>query len=263
MKVVSNKIYAEVSGVNLRYDMIFPSSAEAVPAVICIHGGGWVSGDKSDMHEVAKYFASRGLAAFCPQYRLAPLYPFPAAIEDCREFVSFLRKKKGELKIMADAIGSFGNSAGGHLSAMLAFSADQNERVNAAVDVSGLTDLTNPQSQHPPISWDFIGQFIGVPFSGAETEWIEASPLYQASKDAAPLLIFHGSDDDIVWPEQSRKLQEALQNVGATSELRILEGEGHSFSEQGFHTILNESLAFFQSQFTVPGAERAMAIEKQ
>src|SRR5438105_13355138 len=120
MKVVLNEVYADVDGVNLRYDMIAAQATEALPAVICIHGGGWVSGDKNDMHDVARFFAANGYAAFCPQYRLAPLYPFPAAVEDCRRFVAFLRDKAHELKIIPESIGSIGNSAGGHLSAMLA-----------------------------------------------------------------------------------------------------------------------------------------------
>ncbi|MGI8923918.1 MAG: alpha/beta hydrolase [Fimbriimonadales bacterium] len=217
-------------------------------AVVCIHGGGWVSGDRSDVSEVARYFADHGYAAFSPQYRLAPLHAYPAAIEDCRRFLAFVRENSDKLRVRSNAIGVIGNSAGGHLSALLGTSTDSREKADAVVNISGLADLTDPNKHHPQISWDFIGQFMGAPFAQSSAAWIEASPLYQIMPSTSPMLIIHGSDDDVVWPDQSKRLKEALDNAGVENELIILEGEGHSFSMQSFETILDRALGFFDAR---------------
>ncbi|MBA3725553.1 MAG: alpha/beta hydrolase [Armatimonadetes bacterium] len=243
-----DEIYASIDGANLRYNAILPDSTELSAAVVCIHGGGWVSGDRNDMNEVARYFADHGYAAFSPQYRLAPLHPYPAAIEDGRTFLAFLRENSDKLGVRSNAIGVIGNSAGGHLSALLGTSTDPQEKADAVVNISGLVDLTDPNKHHPQISWDFIGQFMGAPFAQNSAAWIEASPLYQVRPSTSPMLIIHGSDDDIVWPDQSKRLKEALDNVGVENELIILDGEGHSFAVQGFETILDRALGFFDAK---------------
>jgi acetyl esterase/lipase len=241
--MVADEVYANVGSAGLRYDGILQEGKPA-PAIVCIHGGGWVSGDRSDMHEVAQYFAQRGFSAFCPQYRLAPLYSYPAPIEDIATFISYLREKVDSLGILPNAIGVIGNSAGGYLAAMAGLAADENERANAVVDICGLTDLTNYRESHPPISWDFLVQYM----SGAAAEdpsWIEASPLFRVHADAPPYLIFHGQDDDVVYLEQSKRFYDSLREAGVNVELEVLPGEGHSFTLPAFEKILQRSTEFF------------------
>lgn len=250
MKEINDELFDDSTGVSLRYDALIPDAERDLPAVVCIHGGGWISGDKSDMHEVARSFAGRGFAAFCPQYRLAPLHTYPAAVEDCARFVKFLRNNAYRLGICPSKVGSFGNSAGGYLSTMLAVSEDAQTRVDAAVDVCGLADLTNPGEHHPPIAWDFIAQYIGEPYQGNEDLWIQASPLFRVRNDTAPLLIVHGAVDDVVYPAQSERLFHALQDHGVPAELIILPNEGHSFSYEAFMLILDKSEAFFKEHFS-------------
>lgn len=240
--------YGAAGSAALRYDAML-TDGDPVPAIVCIHGGGWVSGDSADMHEVAKYFAGKGFAAFCPQYRLAPLYPYPAAVEDIENFVGYLREKADYLRILPDAIGVIGNSAGGHLAVMAGLSADAKTRANAVVDICGLTDLTNMKENHPPISWDFMGQFMaGIPAD--DPRWIEASPIYRVMSDAPPFLIFHGEEDDVVYVDQGEKLHRALKDAGVKAEFEVLPGQGHSFTADGFKRILEKSTVFFKAQLT-------------
>jgi acetyl esterase/lipase len=202
------------------------------------------------MHEVAQFFAEKGFAAFCPQYRLAPLYSYPAPIEDIESFIKYLRENSEKLDILPDSIGVIGNSAGGYLAAMAGLSGDAAAKANAVVDICGLTDLTNYRESHPPISWDFLSQYL----AGAETEdpkWIEASPLFRVSADASPFLIFHGEEDDVVYVDQSVRLAEALKNAGVSVELERLPAEGHSFTMPGFTKILEKSTDFFKSHLGV------------
>lgn len=243
--MVADEVFAAAGSVDLRYDAILQDRGSAA-AVVCIHGGGWVSGDRSDMHDVAQYFAAQGFAAFCPQYRLAPLYAYPAAIEDVATFVRYLREKADSLGILPDSIGVIGNSAGGHLAAISAFADNAKERPNAVVDICGLTDLTNYRESHPPISWDFLGQFMaGV--DADDSRWIEASPLYRVVPESPPFLIIHGEDDDVVYVDQSRRLHQALSDAGVKSELEVLPREGHSFTEPAFRHILDRAKGFFHT----------------
>ncbi|MEW5884675.1 MAG: alpha/beta hydrolase [Armatimonadota bacterium] len=239
MKVATDLVFASPDGVDLRLDLFLPGTEAPAPVVLCIHGGGWISGDKTDCHIVASELVRRGYAAACPDYRLAPLYAYPAAVEDIRAAVRFLRERGAEVGIDPGRVAAFGNSAGGHLSASLALSPDRAERADASVNVAGLTDLTNPSEQHAEIAWDFLQQFLGVPYVGNEERWIEASPLHNIHTDAAPVANIHGTLDEVVNPSQSVRFHEALRKAGATSELLLLPGEGHSFTASGFEEVLN------------------------
>ncbi len=246
MKRIANNSFSSGER-QLVYDAFIPPSP--VGSVVCIHGGGWISGDKSDMCDVAMMLADQGFAAFCPQYSLAPLHSYPTAIEDIRAFISHLRTHAGDLGINPNRIATFGNSAGGYLSLSAAVSPEAAARANVCADVCGLTDLTQPQVQHPPISWDFIGQYMRVPYEGNEEIWIAASPLYQVDKNTAPTVIFHGDQDDIVPAEQSRKLHDALTLNGVPTALHVLPSEGHSFTLSAFELILDQSMNFFREHF--------------
>ncbi|MEO7453312.1 MAG: alpha/beta hydrolase, partial [Fimbriimonadales bacterium] len=195
---------------------------------------------------VAQYFADKGFAAFCPQYRLAPLYSYPAPLEDIAAFIRYLREKADSLKILPNSIGVIGNSAGGHLAAMAGLAVDPSERADAVVDICGLTDLTNFKESHPPISWDFLTQFMaGAPPD--DPRWIEASPLFRVTADASPFLIVHGEDDDVVYVDQSKRLYDALRDAGVSAEFDTLPNEGHSFSMAGFEKILDKASDFFKT----------------
>lgn len=252
MTEILDRVYDDSRGTTLRYDTFAPSGEHArLPAVVSIHGGGWVSGDRVDHHDIGKFFASNGFVAFCPQYRLAPLHPCPAAVEDLHRFMRYIRRHADGLGIDPVRLGVLGNSAGGHL-ALSVSTRDECEdgvpsRANACVDICGLADLTDPKSRHPQISWDFIHQFMGKPYEGNEADWVYASPLSHVDGDCCPMLIFHGALDDIVWPDQSERLHSALQKAGVPSEVIILPNDGHNFSLGSFQFILDKSLEFFQN----------------
>src|ERR1017187_2179139 len=92
------------------------------PAIVVIHGGGWLEGDKSSFagREDAvpgniTHFAALGFVAVSINYRLSGEAPFPAALEDCKNAVRWLRAHAKDYNLAADHIGAYGNSAGGHL----------------------------------------------------------------------------------------------------------------------------------------------------
>ena len=242
----------------MTFDFFRPDTPDIKAFVICIHGGGWISGDKSGMRDVAETLVANGYAAACPSYRLAPLHTFPAAVEDLREFVRYMRRHAEEYKIDPDAIAALGNSAGGHLAAMLGLSDgaenDVSSRVNAAVAICPLTDITSPREQHFPISWAFIEQFMGVPYEEHPERFEQASPVFHVDADAPPMLIIHGEGDDIVPLGQSEALAAALDECDVPYSLHRLPGEGHAFSYEAWIHIEQLFLEFFRNTLGVASA---------
>ncbi len=248
MIAIIDQVYRDEAGVELRYDFFRPNDEQVVPLIVCLHGGGWISGAKEDAREIAVEFARNGFATACPSYRLAPLHPYPAAVDDCRAFVAFARSKAAEWGVRSASIGSIGNSAGGHLSAMVGLADSDDEGVNAAVDICGLTDLTRPVEQHFPIAWGFLEQFMGCPYDGNESVWQAASPLWQLRSGLPPFYVIHGVDDDVVPVAQSDTFVAALRRLGNDAEYFRVPGEDHSFNGGSFGTILRGVIGFFRDK---------------
>lgn len=249
MAVLRDRIYAEQKGIALRYDLFHPETAEAPPLVVCIHGGGWISGEKEDMHDVASRLAEQGFAAACVGYRLAPLHPFPAAVEDILAFATHARAASSELNIDPRRFASLGNSAGGHLASAAGLSKYDDSRVQAVVNICGISDLTNPHGQHFPVSLGFLEQFMGVPYEGNEALWKLASPLHAVEATPPPFLIVHGEADDIVPVGQSMALVQALERAGGSVESHFMPGEGHAFTFEGWMKIEQLFLDFLKRTF--------------
>ncbi len=248
MIAIVDQVYASHGGVDLRYDLFRPDSPETLPLIICIHGGGWISGCKEDYRELGLDLCRAGLAAAIPQYRLAPLHPFPAAVDDIAEFVRFCRGMAGEWNISPDRIGSFGNSAGGHLAAMAGLQSEPASNVNAVVDVCGLTDLRNPRDTHLPISWSFIEQFLPMDYAGHEATFEAASPICRVFPGAPPFLVIHGEEDDIVPVSQSDAFVGTLKEKGVPVEYHRYPGEDHGFSNGSWPLIEATAVRFLKDR---------------
>src|SRR3990172_7061145 len=112
--------YATVAGEDLKLDLATPKGLDhAVPAIVVIHGGGWMAGKRQDMTPIAKDAAAHGYVAAAVSYRFPPKHRFPAQIEDVKSSVRYLRAHAKELNIDPQRIGAMGISAGAHLSMML------------------------------------------------------------------------------------------------------------------------------------------------
>lgn len=241
-------VYSSPGGIALRYDFLQPKTSGPHPLLVFIHGGGWISGDRSDFRDVAEMFVEKGYAAALIQYRLAPLHPFPAAVEDVQAFVRYARANATELGIIPDRIASFGSSAGGHLALMLGVTDAPvdgvSSRANVVIDYCGLTDITHYKDHHFDISWSFVEQFMPEPFEGHEDLYKQASPLAHVDKLSVPTLIVHGEVDDIVPIAQSEALDDALSAQKVPHKFIRVPGEGHGFSMAVWPELERETLAF-------------------
>lgn len=253
MIVLRDQVYSAPRGQRLTYDFFRPATSGPTPLLVFLHGGGWMTGDKSMYRDEALWWVPQGFACACIEYRLAPMNPFPAAVADAQAFVMHARSRSEELDIDPDAIVAFGNSSGGHLALMLGLCSFRfaepggpDHLADAVVSVCGITDLTDPRANHFPIAAEFLSQFIGFPYEEGEHLYRLASPLYHATSSAAPILMVHGTLDDIVPYDQAERMAGALDQVDAESTLVWLENEAHSFTYEGWSTIRQEALAFLK-----------------
>jgi acetyl esterase/lipase len=236
-------VYAETGGEPLRYDFYRPLGvAGPTPGVVFVHGGGWAGGDPSQAAGNGMNFARRGIATVSISYRLAPRHPFPAALDDVRHGLRYVRANAATFGIDPDRLVLLGLSAGAHL-VMLAHMARAlpalapslpDDLAGVSEDVLGVMahygpyDLTRVR---PLDGWDAVGDFIGE--RRADPEWVRvASPRWHADTVTAPVLLVHGTADAVVSHKESVRMHEALLEAGRDSELLILEGAPHGFQAE-------------------------------
>ena len=227
----------------------FPGGSGS-PLLVFVHGGGWISGDKSMYHAEAEQFARAGISCACIGYRLAPLYPYPAAVSDVLAFTGYARSHAAELGIDPQKIVSMGNSAGGHLACMAGLlETDPSthgpiEQVNGVVSVCAITDMCEPAESQNPIAFSFLEQFMGCSHMACPELWAAASPVSHVSRNDAPFLIFHGTDDEIVPFQQGERLATKLREAGVKVEFEPLTGEMHGFTLPAWERICSKAKEF-------------------
>jgi acetyl esterase/lipase len=221
----------------LQLDLYSPKERpHPLPAILFIHGGGWSGGYRQMYHYYCTKFAERGYVAATASYRLSSEAPFPAAVEDVKCAVRWLRANSRKLGIDPNKICVAGGSAGGHLAMMIGYSSDVPElegkggnpdtssRVQAVVDLYGPTDLTDDFAK----SRKEVSRFIGKKFDEAPDTYRLASPVTHVTKDDPPTLILHGSIDSTVPIHQAEHLVEKLKDVGVVYEYDRVEGWPHT-----------------------------------
>lgn len=236
-----------------KLDFFFPEDNTSAPLILMIHGGGWISGDKSMYHEEAVWYTRQGYAAACIGYRLAPLHPFPAAIADIQAALKFCRENQNNLPYDKNVIVTIGNSAGAHLSCMAGL-LDRNietgesiQPANGFIAIAPITDIRNPDETQYPIAMSFLEQFMGSSHFEKPEDYVLASPIVHVSENSPPSLIVHGDQDDIVPITQSEMLYNALCQAGAASELHILPNEGHAYTLEAWTQIRELALDFLKT----------------
>ena len=200
------------------------------PAVVTIHGGGWVEGARAFDTGLAKLMAAEGAVVFNIDYRLAdkdkPDTRWPAQRVDAQLAVRFLRAHAEAFGIDPAHIGALGDSAGGQLAVFLGvlprivdgdqagLYPDQRPNVQAVVDQFGPMDLGGMGSY----ATGSILAMFGAP-NVPGTELLTASPLPSVGAHSAPVYIIHGENDQVVPFQQSRQLADTLKAAGVATEL--------------------------------------------
>jgi acetyl esterase/lipase len=249
--------YANPDGQHLKLDLARPREGDGpFPAVLCIHGGGFRAGSRSGYDALCIRLAEKGYVAATVDYRLAPKYPFPAAVNDTKEAVRWLRGNARKYRIDPDRIGVTGGSAGGHLAQFLGVTADvkefegdgghrdQSSRVACVVNYYGPSDFTKSYGKSVDAA-EVLPLFLGGNLQKARRRHVLASPLYWVTPHAAPTLCVHGTKDTYVAYEQATWLIERLKAAEVEADLLTLEGAGHGFKGEAAERAEMALLAFF------------------
>ncbi len=235
--------YLEPVNQRNRLDLYLPKHIDgALPVIVWIHPGGWQQGSKEFCPPVL--LVTKGYAVASINYRLSQDAVFPAQIEDCKAAIRWLRANAAKYGLDAAHIGAWGASAGGYLANMLGTTGgvkelegsrgnlEQSSRVQAVVDWFGPTDFTVPYKVDSEVA-SMVARMLSradpksVDAKRKEEKLRRASPITYVDRNAAPFLIMHGAEDDIVPVAQSEALAAALKKAGVEATLVVLQGNGH------------------------------------
>lgn len=242
----------------LQLDVFRPKNApDKLPAIVCIHGGGWRKGAKIHHRKVAQALAAKGYVTASIDYRLSGEAIFPAHIHDCKAAVRFLRANAKKYGIDADKIGAIGHSAGGHLAALLATSGGVKElegdgghagfssTIQAVVPMGGQTDFMSERNREKSAAADIWQQFLGGSQDEVPETYRLASPLTHLDKNDPPVWLITGEKDDP--STHADALRKKMDEFGITNGLTIIKDAPHPFTVKQiwFDQMMDAAVPFF------------------
>jgi pectinesterase len=200
-----------------------------------IHGGGWRSGNKSQMQVMAQEIASKGYSCFAIEYRLSLEAKYPEGIYDIKNAIKFIKDNAEKFHVDPNKIAVLGCSSGGQLAALIGttndnlafedvgFKSKSSSKVNAIIDVDGILAFKHPESKE--------GEMAAFWLKGSYEEnpenWKNASALSHTNKSTPPILFinssferFHAGRDDMIAILKENKIY---------SEVKTIENSPHSF----------------------------------
>jgi acetyl esterase/lipase len=252
--------YREVLGYRpLELDLYLSSAQGSLPVVVYVHGGGWQRGSRRDPPPLldADFYdgiAAEGFAVAAVDYRLSGEARFPAALEDVLAAVDWVRDNASVYGLDGRRVFLWGDSAGGHLALLAALTGSTltGRGVRAAVGWFPVTDLAGMPSDLtdaggiPDLGPDSReARLLGAPASVVPELAREASPVTHAHAGAPPILLMHGTADDLVPTAQSVRLAEALRQAGAAVELELVPDATHFWKgARDVPAIIRRSIEF-------------------
>ncbi len=223
--------FARPGGESLTLDAWVPDGPGPHPAVIIVHGGGFVAGSKTTyVKPLFGPLTDAGFAWFSINYRLAPKHPFPAAIEDTEAAIRWIRKNARTFNADAKRMAIVGESAGGHIVSYIAATSARKLGLKGVVSFYGPHDLLGRARGQGKLS-ENIAQFMGLAGTEltpeAEKRLAAASPVTHVRRGMPPVLLIHGTEDKSVAHSQSVDFQKKVRELGVECDLLTLEGAGH------------------------------------
>jgi acetyl esterase/lipase len=206
----NNLVYCTVNNRDLHLDVFYPTTnKKPLPAVLIIHGGGWRSGDRSQHIPLAQQLAAKGYVTITAEYRLSTEALYPAAVNDLKTALKWMRANAKAYHIDANKIAVWGFSAGGQLATLVGTTAGDktfpgdgcydkfSDKVQAIVDADGTLAFIHPESGEGD---DSKKKSAGTLWFGANrTErpdlWNQAGPLNHIDANTPPILFINSSVD--------------------------------------------------------------------
>lgn len=214
-------------------DIWLPDGGRNGAAILFIHGGGWTKGDKRQYHDVAAWFAQRGFVCASMKYRLSSEKPYPAALEDARLAMQYIRGQAGALGFDPSKIATVGSSAGGYLAAMLALISPE-DALGSTPELEIADTRPNAVALYCPVTTlhvdkEFVRRFMVLSEAEAPERYREGSPIDRITGGEPPFIILQG-DADVTTPlAEVEAFARKLVETGGRAELVTLPGVGHGF----------------------------------
>jgi acetyl esterase/lipase len=238
--------YARHGAKSLRLDVYMPAEPPAErprPAIVQVHGGGWIVGTRHEQGiPLLNHLAAHGWVGFNVDYRLSPRATFPDHVVDVKRALAWVREHAGEYGADPGFVCITGGSAGGHLCALAALTADDPElqpgfeqadtSVAAAVPFYGVYDLTDPETVYYPElrEWVLERNVFKTRLADEPQRFRAASPTHRVRADAPPFLVIHGDCDTLVPVADARRFVAALREASEKPVLYAeLAGAEHAF----------------------------------
>ena len=237
VRITQDIVYRTIDGESVLLDAYVPTAkTRKRPAILLVHGGAWRGGDKTNFTADGMQLAQLGYVAFSVNYRLAPLHPYPAAVDDVEAAVRWVRApaQVKAYRLNPNRIGAIGSSAGGHLVGMLATlgsgSLTKAARIKAAVSWSGPMNFSLwPLEAFADLpTGNAVLQFLGcTPGATTCANADPASPISHVDKTDAPMLIAN-SEHELVALSQATSMDAALRRAGVVDQLVVFPGIRHA-----------------------------------
>ncbi len=255
--IVRDVVYGHKDGMALTMDVLKPAQPNGA-AVCFIPTGGWYSvwQEPETRMPLCKPLLEKGFTVFLIYHGSAPKYNIPEIVPDCRRAIRFVHLKAKEFGIDAERIGVWGGSAGGHLTLVLATTADdgdpkakdkvlrQSDRIAAAVALFPPTDLRD-WVKAPPESIRSHPAMKPLTFEPAKAK--DFSPLLHVTEKTPPTLLIHGDKDMLVPISHSTTMIEALEKSKIPSKLITIKGAGHGFgAKQNADVVVPALVGWFE-----------------
>ncbi|MGQ7947010.1 alpha/beta hydrolase fold domain-containing protein [Flavobacterium sp. WC2509] len=225
--------YTKIKDRELHLDAYCTKANRKNPAIVIIHGGGWKSGNKSQMETFAQEMASKGFSSFTIEYRLSLEAKYPAAILDVKKAIQFIKTNAKKFNVDTTKIAILGYSSGGQMAALIG-STNNNSlfenkntkataNVQAIVDIDGILAFKHPESKEGTVA----ALWLGGTYDEKPEIWEQASALSHTDNNTPPTLFinssidrFHAGRDDMIA---------ILNKNGIYSEVKTIPNSPHSF----------------------------------
>jgi len=239
------EVYKVAGGMELQMHIFRPpahDAADGCAAIVIVHGGGWGAGEPRLFFPHGRYFASRGMMAFVPRYRLVNKKDKGAiwnCVADSKSAVRLVRANASRLGVDPGRIAVAGDSAGGHLAAVVGVieGLDEPGEDLAISSAANAMILLNPVLDTTKEGWKEGGRqsaYVAVERLKLAERVTDVSPQHHVRPGLPPTLLMHGTADVIVPYQQSQRFAEAMRKAGNECRFNLLEGAKHAFIVPGY-----------------------------
>lgn len=246
-------VYLQASGKDLHLDVYRNTAFKGPrPVLVYIHGGAWWKGEKPAGWGGFRAYLAAGFSVVTVEYRLTDVAPAPAAVQDVRCALSWVKANAKTYGFDAKRVVPYGTSAGGHLALMAGMLPKANDiDLPACRDqpsVPAILDFYGPYHLRSDLPGAFkspsTARWIA---SGPEALWTTMSPATYVRKGQPPVFIVHGDADPTVPYEASTSLKADLDKAGVRNRFYTVPGGVHGkFPKEQQDKIEREAVDFLK-----------------